>query len=113
MVEEFKGYKNNSVYYMSAHCNENGKMMVKTTCEKLPQLEKAKTVSISYNKHLSKKKSKSENKLNSTGNRITTQHDPTTPRCNGHNDRLSGIDTVLIRLLNSKTSFGVRENSFT
>ena len=95
MVEEFKGYKHNSVYYMSAHCNGNGKMMVKTTCEKLPQLEKAKTVSISYNKHLSKRNSKSENKLNSTGNRITTTNqDPITPRCNGHNNRLSGTYKV-------------------
>ena len=64
MVEELKGYKNDSVYYMAAHCNGNGKFMVKTTCEKLPQLETAKPVSISYNKiKYSKRKSKSENKL--------------------------------------------------
>ena len=94
MVEEFKGYKHDSVYYMSAHCNGNGKMMVKTTCEKLPQLEKATTVSISYNKHLSKRKSKSENKLNLTGNRITTDQHQIPTRCNGHNNRLSGIDPV-------------------
>ena len=92
MVEEFKGYKHNSVYYMSAHCNGSGKMMVKTTCEKLPQLETAKPVSISYNKHLSKRKSKSENKLTSA-NLLSSQD---TTRCNGHNNRLSGINTTWI-----------------
>ena len=105
MVEELKGYKNDSVYYMAAHCNGSGKMMVKTTCEKLPQLETAKPVSISYNKiTLSKRKSKSENRLTSTNNsnknRQTTQQCKEnaissrvqiTKGCNGHNNRLSGL----------------------
>ena len=62
---------------MAAHCNGSGKMMVKTTCEKLPQLETAKPVSISYNKiKYSKRKSKSENKLvpiNTSNDNIQTK----------------------------------------
>ena len=107
MVEELKEYKNNGVYYMSAHCNGSGKMMVKTTCEKLPQLEIAKPVSISYNKiTLSKRKSKSENKLTSSNHSNNTQKTrpqcienatssgvQITKGCNGHNNnkRLSGL----------------------
>ena len=105
MVEELKGYKNDSVYYMAAHCNGSGKFMVKTTCEKLPQLETAKPVSISYNKiKCPKRKSKRENKPASTNNgneNIHTQQQNTenatpstvqiTSNCNGHNNRLSGL----------------------
>ena len=105
MVEELKGYKNDSVYYMAAHCNGNGKFMVKTTCEKLPQLETAKPVSISYNKiKYSKRKSKSENKLvpiNTSNDNIQTKQQNAeiaissrvqiTSNCNGHDNRLSGM----------------------
>ena len=87
MVEELKRNKPNSVYYMSAHCNGSGKMLVNTTCEKLPQLETAKPVIISYNKHLHRRKSKSESKLAGIQAHTLLQD----AQCNGHNNRLSGI----------------------
>ena len=99
MVDELKGNKQNNIYYMSAHCNGgSGKVMVKTTCEKLPQLETAKPVSVSYNKHLSRRKSNSENKL-SSGNPAIYLFQPDEERCNGNNNRLSGI--LLLHLYES------------
>ena len=87
MVEELKRNKNNSVYYMSTHCNGSGKMLVKTTCEKLPQLQTAKPVSILYNKQLHKRKSRSESKLLDNQGPSFLQD----AQCNGHNNRLSGM----------------------
>ena len=94
-IEEIKGCRHDDVYYMSAHCNggsKNKKMVVKTTCEKLPQLQTAKPVSITYNQQLSKRKSRSESKLlkeNSNSEIILQQGNSV--RCNGNNNRLSGI----------------------
>ena len=93
MFEESKGYEQNKLYYMSAHCNgETGKVMVKTTCEKLPQLQTAKPVSISYNKQraLSRKKSRSENKLSSGSPAALYLFHPDKKICNGSINRLSG-----------------------
>ena len=97
-IEEIKGCRHEDVYYMSAHCNggsKSQKMMVKTTCEKLPQLQTAKPVSITYNKQLSKRKSRSESKLaleNSNSKIILRQGN--LAGCNGNNNRLSGINII-------------------
>ena len=94
-IEEIKGCRHDDVYYMSAHCNggsKSNKMMVKTTCEKLPQLQTAKPVSITYTKQLSKQKSRSESKLplENPNSKITLRQG-NLARCNGNNNRLSGI----------------------
>ena len=94
-IEEIKGCRQDDIYYMSAHCNggsNSKKMMVKTTCEKLPQLQTAKPVSITYTKQLSKRKSRSESKLPlENQSSKTIQQQGNLARCNGNNNRLSGI----------------------
>ena len=95
-IEEIKGCRHDDIYYMSAHCNGGSKkMMVKTTCEKLPQLQTAKPVSITYTKQLSKRKSRSESKLplENPNSKITLRQG-NLARCNGNNNRLSGTNTM-------------------
>ena len=89
MVEEANRKKANHVYYMSTNGNgTRGKMLVKTTCEKLPQLQTAKSVSIAFsNKQLYKKNQPEiESKLrsNQSATMLPQGH------CNGHNCRFSG-----------------------
>lgn len=95
-IEEIKGCKHDDIYYMSAHCSGGSKkMMVKTTCEKLPQLQTAKPVSITYTEQLSKRKSRSESKLSlENQNSKTILQQRNLARCNGNNNRLSGINII-------------------